>query len=272
MPALGGGARCVPAERGQLPSPARSMGGRGTAASPLTFGAWAAGYVAYAPPGHGFTAVAAEFVLPASPAALAPGAAPAGAWVAIWAGIGLQAKGGSELLQAGVSMHSDGSTWDVVAPWWINEPQQPTPPHPLPLALHPGDRIEVSVQLADPRTNTWVLSVTDASTAQSADAWCYGCASARQSAGWLMEDPSSGSGYTPFADPGQVRFVSAQAALDGGPLSPLNRVDWRPVLREPGPHLTQQGPVAPPASTSGGFVVADLTTGKGAAPVGGTRA
>ncbi len=248
------------------------MGGRGTAASPLTFGAWAAGYVAYAPPGHGFTAVAAEFVLPASPAALAPGAAPAGAWVAIWAGIGLQAKGGSELLQAGVSMHSDGSTWDVVAPWWINEPQQPTPPHPLPLALHPGDRIEVSVQLADPRTNTWVLSVTDASTAQSADAWCYGCASARQSAGWLMEDPSSGSGYTPFADPGQVRFVSAQAALDGGPLSPLNRVDWRPVLREPGPHLTQQGPVAPPASTSGGFVVADLTTGKGAAPVGGTRA
>jgi hypothetical protein len=249
--------RCRP-RAGGLPA---ASGAHGSAA-PLSFGPWAAGYVAYAPPGRRFSGVAAAFILPPRPA---PGV-PRGAWIAIWTGIGLRARGGGDLLQAGVSLQAEGPSWGVIAPWWIDEPARPTPPHALPLTLHPGDRIQVSVQLADPRTNTWVLSVTDQTTDVGVDAWCAGCPSARESAGWLVEDPSNGTGYTPFADPGQVTFAAAWATLDGGAPTPLDRIGWRPVYRAPGTsRLAAQGPLGPPAASNGAFVIADLADGGRAA-------
>lgn len=223
---------------------------------PFSLGRWGAGYVAYAPQGQKFTEVSAVFVLPAAPA---PGTAPSGggaAWVSIWTGIGISAKGATQLMQAGVSMQAENGAWSYSAPWWINESSAAPPPHPMQVAVSPGDRIAVDVRLSDATANTWTFTVTDETTGQSETDQCAGCVSGQDTAGWVVEDPSFSQQYTDFADPGTVTFLSAEAAVAGGPLQPLPATQWRTLLRQAGGG-SEQGPLAAPGG-GGGFSVGDL--------------
>lgn len=226
----------------------------------VSFGPWAAGYLSYAPPGQAFTATEAEFVVPTATPTVAgtPPGATVNAWVSLWTGIGLSPGPGQQLMQAGVSLRDHGGAWDLVAPWWINEPSAPTRPHSLPLTLHPGDLVRVDVALTDAQTHTWRFTVTDVTNEKAATGQCTGCLGVQNSAGWMMEDPSSGSAYTPFADPGPMTFLSAKAALDGGPLEPLAATVAHPVIRRVAGQVGQ-GPSGVGPNAQGGFVLTAIT-------------
>ena len=216
----------------------------------ITYGTWGAGYVADAPAGKAFTAFRTRFVAPR--AAQAPGG-PA-SWVSIWGGVGLGAAPGTELMQAGISMQASGGVWRVAWPWWINEPRTPTEPHILYLTIRPGDVIE-----AEGRSiggNRWWFRVADVTTGAAQTGECIQCRTHGATAAWVMEDPlsSSGGGQTGFANPGQLHFLSAAAAVGGGALIPLPRLDWHPLLRVDG--TGRQGPRTKVGMTArGGFTL-----------------
>ena len=235
----------------------------------LTFGGWAAGYLTTAPAGQRYTSVSARFRLPKDgPVAHTT----PGAWVSIWAGVGLRAERGGQLMQAGISMRAGVAGWDRSAPWWINEPATPTAPHDLDLVVSPGDKVEVDVREVDRAAHNWVFTVRDLSAPGSASGWCYGCVSDGQTAGWLVEDPMSGALPADFADPGRVDFLAASAGTDGGAPVLLPQQDWHPVLRTvygqaPGgavplaalaPTASRQGPLGAAPDAVGAFSVGDL--------------
>ena len=226
---------------------------QGTAHGAITYGTWGAGYVADAPAGKAFTAFRTRFVAPT--AAQAPGGN--AGWVSIWGGVGLGAAPGTELMQAGISMQASGGVWQVTWPWWINEPRTPTEPHVLYLTIRPGD-----VVVADGRSlggNRWWFRVADVTTGAAQTGECTQCRTHGATAAWVMEDPlsSSGSGQTGFANPGQLHFLAAAAAVDGGTLTPLPRLDWHPLLRVDGPG--RQGPLARAGLTpAGGFTLGSV--------------
>ena len=221
----------------------------------LNYGSWGAGYVADAPDGRTFTEVSTRFSAPA--AATAP-QSPGGGWVSIWDGIGLDAAHGAQLMQVGISMHaSPAGVWDVNTPWWINEPTTPTVPNVLYMTVQPGDVLQVDAKRVD--ESHWTFQITDVTSGATRSGECSSCQSDGGTAAWIVEDPlsSTGSGQTGFADPGQVQFISAAAALDGGSLTPLPQLDWHPLLRLAG--TDRQGPLATegPAVT-GGFTVGNV--------------
>jgi len=271
-----------PAVTTQLPIASAGASTAAYAPSPVTYGGWAAGYMAYAPAGHAFTAISTRFRLPSSgPLPLSAGAAATSdGWVSLWAGIGVEAQNGGNLMQAGVSMHAGPGGWDVSAPWWINEPRQPTEPHALPLPVNPGDLIQVDIVTTNASRTDWDFTVTDVATGGHQTGVCDGCAADTSTAAWVEEDPLSGTVPAQFADPGAVQFVSASVALDGGTLTPLGASsDWRPLIRtlrglvqfQPAPGqlpLTKgpssqgaaQGPLAAGPGTNGAFTVGELLT------------
>ncbi len=224
-----------------------------------TFGRWAAGYVATATPGQRFREVRATFVLPTAPAQSV-----AAGWLAIWAGIGLRARGGAQLLQAGVMLHAAHGKWAAVVPWWMNELPAATAPHPMALAVAPGQAVTVSIRhVARPRAH-WALTVADRTTGQRAVATCTACRSNARTAAWLVEDPLAAAGdhRAPFAASSRpVVFLSALAAQGGGPLVPLTRrprgSDVVAVDRTAGggpggpPPRILDAPLTPPGSAAG---------------------
>jgi len=265
-----------------LPAPAAASSPAYTPTA-MSYGGWAAGYLADAPAGQAFTAIATTFRLPAAGPVpqTAGGAATTNGWVSLWAGIGIEAHGGS-LMQAGISMHAGPGGWDLAAPWWINEPRTPTAPHALGFGARPGDLIQVLVQETDAADSVWTFTISDLTSGAHDEGICYRCIADGSTAAWVEEDPLSGSEPAQFADPGLLDFVSASAALGGGTLQPLGQApDWRPLIRtvgalctyaplpgqlptasaaatNPGHQGAAQGPLLPAPGAGGGFLLGEL--------------
>ena len=238
-----------------LPAPAATQipTARGSVGKPVSYGGWGSGYVAYAPAGKRFTAVSTTFVLPRH----APPAPTQGvAWAGIWAGIGIHALGHSQLMQAGVYLQTAAGQrgWSLEAPWWINEPANPTAPHELMLNVEPGDRVTVLVAQSAHRADHWSFRLKDHTNGFSASGRCSGCSSVARTAAWILEDPYNGT--APYANPGRVRFLDAAAAVGFGKLRPISQLTVRPVLREAMGQT--QGPVASRPGSTGGFTLNNL--------------
>lgn len=224
--------RCPP-----VPAPGLSKGD----------GRWAAGYIATAAPGQPFREVLATFIVPTAPApSVSTG------WLMIWAGIGLRAHGDTRLLQAGVALQAARGRWNAIVPWWIDEPQTPTMPHTMALAVAPGQTVTVAIRRAARPQAHWAFTVTNQTTGQQKAAACFSCRSPALTAAWLVEDPlaSDGGRLTAFAAPVRpVIFLNARAAQGDGPLRPLE-------LGQPGSTLSA---VARTASQGNGHTPTVIT-------------
>ncbi|KAL9053238.1 MAG: hypothetical protein Q9162_004905 [Coniocarpon cinnabarinum] len=171
-------------------------------------GNWAGAVVTSPPAGTTFSKVVGSFAIPEPqpPANAAAGQYSASAWVGIDGDTYPNA-----ILQAGCDFTADTSgakSYDCWYEWF---------PNPLtdfdsftPAA---GDVIEVSVAADSPSQGTAVLtntrtgqSVNQALTAPSANANLGG-----QNAEWIVEDFSSGGGFVPFANFGNVAITGASA-------------------------------------------------------------
>jgi len=229
--------------------------------SAISYGAWGAGYVADAPAGQRFTEILGEFLAPK----YAPPPPPSGySWMGAWAGIGLQATRGTQLMQDGLfeGMQAGDRGWALVVPWWINEPVAPTEPHVLSsLQVHAGDTILSVVKQTAPRV--WTFTVKDVTTGQQAGGTCRDCAAGGHTAAWILEDPLSGTGQaqTNFADPSTVVFIKAEASMGKG-LVALDKLRWHPVVRD-APNEIEKPTAAP--GKNGAFTIGRVD----AAPAGG---
>ena len=222
------------------------QGGSGRA----SWGQWAAGFIATPQPGMVFTAASAKIQIPSPPDNITS----PHAWVAIWIGIDIVPQSGAQLMQAGLSMYATTAGWNAI-PWWINEPQSPpTEPHQFTIGLHPGNVVRVLV--TETGKTSWEFALDDLSTGRVASTLCTGCMGVGSSAAWLVEDPSIGGTYAPFANPGPVRFLSAKVSSDKGPMKPIDDLPVREVVRRGMNRGSMQAPESERPGRTGAFIVA----------------
>jgi len=82
----------------------------------------------------------------------------------------------------------------------------------VPLAIRPGDSVEVSISQQGPET--WLVVITNATSGRSYQATQH-YASSLSSVEWVAEAPSSGRGRSlPLDDFGAVHFQDASAVRD----------------------------------------------------------
>ncbi|MDE1944372.1 MAG: hypothetical protein KGH97_02685 [Patescibacteria group bacterium] len=174
------------------------------AAPALAASATSANWSGYVADTGAYTGVGASWVVPSA-------AARAGlASDAEWVGIGGERS--DDLIQAGTeAVIEDGA---VSYQGWYE--LLPAGQRIVPLALHPGDR--VSVSLIETAPDTWQLSFLDATTGASySTALAY--ASSHSSADWIVEAPvavsGARSGVVPLDEFGSVSFAGAYA-IEGG--------------------------------------------------------
>ncbi len=139
-------------------------------------------WAGYTESGTAFSMVSGTFDVPDLVAS--PGATSTSEWV------GIDGATNGTLIQAGVEQSYDPATGSVsMYPWWEI---LPAPETRIPMSVHPGDRIEVTISAAG--GDLWTIAMTDHSTGQGF--------STRQvytgpdtSAEWIVEAPTrAGSG------------------------------------------------------------------------------
>ncbi|SRR5579884_556673 len=158
-------------------------------------------WAGYTATGGTFTAVSGTWTVPQ------PTAGGAAGIDATWVGIGgVQSR---DLIQAGTQETQTGSG-RVVDTAWIE--MLPQASHSVPLAVHPGDSVTVSITEAG--TDTWQIAFTNNTTGQTYQQTEH-YASSRSSAEWVEEAPSSRRGVAPLDDFGTVQFSNGSAVKDG---------------------------------------------------------
>jgi hypothetical protein len=127
---------------------------------------------------------------------------------ASWVGIG--GVRSRDLIQAGTqqTVNGNGSTQYEA---WVE--MLPGPSRPVPLRVHPGDSISVSLTEQSP--NIWLIEFTNNTTGQTHQQ-TERYASSRSSAEWVEEAPSGGrGGILPLDNFGTVEFSNGSAVRDG---------------------------------------------------------
>jgi hypothetical protein len=155
----------------------------------------------YAATAGGYTAVRATWTIPALDQSSPPGAD------AAWVGIGGVHSG--DLIQAGTlrTVLGGGNTRQEA---WIE--LLPQGPVTVPLAVNPGDTVQVSITQQGPET--WLVAFTDVTSGRSYQA-TQRYASSLSSVEWVAEAPSSGRGRSLALDDfGTLRFDHASAVQD----------------------------------------------------------
>ncbi len=131
---------------------------------------------------------------------------------AAWVGIG--GVRSRDLIQAGTQQVVSGNGSTQYQAWVETLPQVS---HPVPLTIHPGD--SVSVSIAEQSANTWLIAFTNNTTGQTYQR-TEQYASAHSSAEWVEEAPSGGRGrILPLDDFGTVSFSNGSAIKDGQQVS-----------------------------------------------------
>lgn len=165
---------------------------------------WAAkNWSGYARAGSGFTAVTGHWTVPTV------GATRRSTFSSSW--VGIDGFDNSSLIQAGTEQDWIGGAPSYSA-WWEILPAPETLIPSSVVAVHPGDKIAVSITRGVPK---WTITLTDTTTGRSFSTQ-QAYAGPRASVEWIQESPFVGNhlaklatfSTTPF-DPGTINGVSA---------------------------------------------------------------
>jgi len=138
---------------------------------------------------------------------------PAGADAA-WVGIG--GVNTRDLIQAGTQQTVSGSGSTQYQAWVETLPQAS---HPVPLAVHSGDSVSVSISLVPNTQNQWLVAFNNNTTGQSYQV-TETYASSMSSAEWIQEAPSAARGrQIPLDNFGTIEFSQGSAVKDGQTVS-----------------------------------------------------
>lgn len=155
----------------------------------------------YAATAGGYTAVSATWTIPDLVADSPPGTD------AAWVGIGGVHSG--DLIQAG-TLRTVVGRGNARQEAWVE--LLPHGPVTVPLAVNPGDVIQVSISQQGPET--WLVVIANATTGREYRATQH-YASSLSSVEWVAEAPSSGRGRAlPLDDFGTLHFRDASAVRD----------------------------------------------------------
>ena len=127
---------------------------------------------------------------------------------AAWVGIG--GVRSRDLIQAGTSQTISSSGATQYQAWVETLPEAA---EPVPLAVHPGDTVTVTI--TEKSEDTWLLELVNETTGEKYER-TEQYDSSYSSAEWIQEAPSSGGGrLLPLANFGSVHFSKAWAVKDG---------------------------------------------------------
>ncbi|MFI5267411.1 MAG: G1 family glutamic endopeptidase [Chloroflexota bacterium] len=200
-PAPSGG----PAPSPQVPAP-RPSRGRGVSSN------WSG----YAANGGKFTSVSGTWTVP-QPSANTGSLGADAAWV------GIGGENSRDLIQAGTEetvLASGTIHYDA----WIE--MLPQYSHPIPLAVHPGDSVTVSI--SQQPDSSWKISFKNNTTTNTYDRTVQ-YSSSLSSAEWIEEAPSGGrGGVMPLDNFGNISFSSASAVKDGQTVN-LSQAGAQPI-------------------------------------------
>jgi hypothetical protein len=162
----------------------------------------------YSATGGTFTAVSGTWTVPQ----FAPDS-PAGADAA-WVGIG--GVNTRDLIQAGTQQTVSGTGSTQYQAWVETLPQAS---HPVPLAVHSGDSVTVSINLVPNTQNQWLIAFKNNTTGQTYQVnETY--ASSMSSAEWIQEAPSAARGrQIPLDNFGSIDFSQGSAVKNGQTVS-----------------------------------------------------
>jgi ketosteroid isomerase-like protein len=162
----------------------------------------------YSATGGTFTAVSGTWSVPQ----FTPDS-PAGADAA-WVGIG--GVNTRDLIQAGTQQTVSGSGSTQYQAWVETLPQAS---HPVPLAIHSGDSVSVSISLVPQTQNRWLVAFHNNTTGQTYQV-TETYSSSMSSAEWIQEAPSAARGRQIALDNfGTIDFSQGSAVKDGQTVS-----------------------------------------------------
>jgi hypothetical protein len=162
----------------------------------------------YSATGGTYTAVSGTWTVPQ----FTPDS-PAGADAA-WVGIGGVTS--RDLIQAGTQQTVSGTGSTQYQAWVETLPQAS---HPVPLAVHSGDSVTVSISLVPQTQNQWLVSFKNNTTGLTYKV-TETYASSMSSAEWIQEAPSAVRGrQIPLDNFGTIDFSQGSAVKDGQTVS-----------------------------------------------------
>jgi hypothetical protein len=162
----------------------------------------------YSATGGTFTAVNGTWTVPQ----FTPDS-PAGADAA-WVGIG--GVNTRDLIQAGTQQTVSGTGSTQYQAWVETLPQAS---HPVPLEVHSGDSVTVSISLVPQTQNQWLVAFKNNTTGQTYQV-TETYASSMSSAEWIQEAPSAARGrQIPLDNFGTIEFSQGSAVKDGQTVS-----------------------------------------------------
>jgi hypothetical protein len=180
------------------PRQPRGQGGQGISAN------WSG----YAATGGTFTAVNGTWTVPQ----FTPDS-PAGADAA-WVGIG--GVNTTDLIQAGTQQTVSGSGSTQYQAWVETLPQAS---HPVPLAVHSGDSVSVSITQQPQAQDQWLVAFTNNTTGQTYQVTEH-YTSSMSSVEWIQEAPSANRGrQIPLDNFGTIDFSAGSATRNGQTVS-----------------------------------------------------
>jgi hypothetical protein len=187
-----------PSQPSQPAQPSRPRGQRGQSSN--TSQNWSG----YAASGGTYTAVSGTWKVPQFSANSTAGAD------AAWVGIG--GVSGRDLIQAGTQQTVSGSGSTQYEAWVETLPQAS---HPVPLTVHPGDSVSVSIAQLPRAQDQWQVAFTNNTTGQAYQV-TEQYTSSMSSAEWIEEAPSAARGrQMPLDNFGSVEFSATSAVKDG---------------------------------------------------------
>lgn len=214
-------------------------------------------WAGYAASGGTFTAISGTWTVPQ----VSGGGGSVGADAA-WVGIGGEQS--RDLLQAGTeeTVLSSGQTrYDA----WIE--MLPQYSHPIPLGVHAGDSVTVSIQ--DKGGDNWQISFANNTTGGNYQRTVQ-YTSSHSSAEWIEEAPSGGrGGVLPLDNFGSISFSDASAVKDGKTVN-LSEAGAKPITMANG----SRQPVAVPSQVTpdgAGFTVSRTSNAAGGGSPRGRR-
>ena len=180
-----------------------TMGGVAGNASPA---AMSSNWAGYAATGGSYTAVSGTWTVPQFSASSPTGLD------ATWVGIG--GIDSRDLIQAGTQEQTSGAGQTQYSAWIETLPQ---PSRTVPLVIHAGDSISVS--LSEQSRGNWLISLTNNTSGRTyQDTVQYNSSNA--SADWIEEAPSAGrGGVLPLDDFGTINITGASAVKNGQDVS-----------------------------------------------------
>ncbi len=158
-------------------------------------------WAGYAATGGTFTSVSGSWIVPTVTASASRAAD------ATWVGIG--GINSTDLIQAGTEAIVENG--DITYAAWVETLPQAS--KEVPLTVHPGDK--VSVSLEQQSTGTWLIVIQDVTSGESyKKAVSY--QSSLSSAEWIEEAPTSGGRFLmPIDEFGSITFSNATATENG---------------------------------------------------------